>query len=198
MTDLPGAARYRGPDFDALTPEQTAVADAILSGPRGEVVGPLRVWLTNPNLAQTAQALGQYARFDSSLPPYRSELAILVTARYWSSGFEWAHHAPLAIAAGHTQTVVDDIAAARRPDLPDETARAIFAFAAELHRDKRVSDAAYATAERLLGPAGCVDLVGICGYYTLISMTINAFEVPPGEGPALPRLDLPPERYFRA
>ena len=194
MTQNP---RYVGPDEEALSDDQVAVAEAIKSGPRGEVIGPLRVWLTNPGLASRAQQLGQYARYDSLLPEYLSELAILVTGRYWSSGFEWAHHAPIAIRAGHSEAVVRDISMARRPEFSNDAARAVFEFAVELHRDKRVSDETYAAAERLLGIEKCVDLVGVCGYYTLISMTINAFEVPDGEGPALPVLDLPPAEYFR-
>lgn len=189
--------RYVGPDEEALSDDQVAVAEAIKSGPRGEVVGPLRVWLTNPGLASRAQQLGQYARYDSLLPEYLSELAILVTGRYWSSGFEWAHHAPIAIRAGHSEAVVRDISLARRPEFSNDAARAVFEFAVELHRDKRVSDETYAAAERLLGIKKCVDLVGVCGYYTLISMTINAFEVPDGEGPGLPVLDIPPAEYFR-
>ena len=85
----------RLPELDeaALTAHQQKVFDDIASGPRGNVYGPLRVWLQSPGLAETAQALGQYARYDSALPEHLSELAILVTARYWSSGFEWSHHA---------------------------------------------------------------------------------------------------------
>lgn len=181
-----------------LTPEQARVHDRIVQGPRGRVEGPLRVWLHSPGLADRAQALGQYARYDSQLPPRLSELAILVTARVWSSGFEWAHHAPIALAAGLDRAAVEAIAAARIPDLPDAEARAVFAFAAELHRDRQVSDATYAAARAALGEGALVDLVGICGYYTLISMTINAFGVPDGEGPAPPDLPFPPADYFRS
>ncbi len=190
-------ARYPGPAPDALTPAQAEQAAVIAAGPRGEVVGPLRVWLTHPALAASAQRLGQYARYDSSLPPVLSELAILVTARIWSSGFEWAQHAPIAAAAGHGATVIAAIAAGRVPDLVDEAARAVFDFAVELHRDKRVSDATYARTEAALGIAGCVDLVAICGYYTLISMTINAFTLADGDGPSLPATDLAPHEMFR-
>ena len=189
----------RHPDLDegALTPEQALVFERIASGPRGRVVGPLRVWLQSPGLADRAQALGQFARYDSALEPRLSELAILVTARIWSSGFEWAHHAPLAIEAGLSEEAVEAIAQARRPVLEDAPGRAVFDFAAQLHRDRRVDDAAFGAARTALGEAGCVDLVGICGYYTLISMTINAFDGPDGDGPALPVLDIEPQDYFR-
>lgn len=188
----------RLPDLDenALTPEQAVVYDAIRSGPRGEVVGPLRVWVTAPGLAATAQALGQHARYDSSLPLHLSELAILVTGRIWSSGFEWAHHAPLAQSAGVPNAAIDAIAHGRRAHFDDPQMQAVFNCAVELHRDRQISQITYDAGLAALGPERMVDLVGVCGYYTLISMTINAFEVPDGDGPKLPELDRPVSEWF--
>lgn len=188
----------RLPDLDesALTPEQAEIHDAICSGPRGEVVGPLRVWLRSPGLARTAQALGQHARYDSSLPLHLSELAILVTGRIWSSGFEWGHHAPIALGAGVPEEAIEAIGNGRRPVFEDPQMQAVFDCAAELHRDRQISAETYAAGIAALGPEGMVDLVGICGYYTLISMTINAFDVPDGDGPALPSVDGPVEGWF--
>jgi 4-carboxymuconolactone decarboxylase len=185
-------------DETALTPQQRAVFDAIASGPRGAVHGPLRVWLQSPGLAARAQALGQYARYDSLLPPVLSELAILVTARVWTSGFEWSHHAPIAIAAGVAEDAVTAIGHARRVSFADAKMQAVFDFAVELQRDRLVGDATYDAALGALGQQACVDLVGICGYYTLISMTINTFDVPDGDGPKLPALTMAVSDYFRA
>lgn len=185
-------------DETALTPQQRTVFDAIASGPRGAVQGPLRVWLQSPGLAARAQALGQYARYDSLLPPELSEMAILVTARVWSSGFEWSHHAPIAIAAGVAEDAVTAIGHARRVSFADAKMQAVFDFAVELQRDRLVGDAAYDAALGTLGQQACVDLVGICGYYTLISMTINTFDVPDGDGPKLPALTMAVSDYFRA
>ena len=191
--------KARLPDLDdtALTPEQAEIHDAICSGPRGEVVGPLRVWLRSPGLARTAQALGQHARYDSSLPLHLSELAILVTGRIWCSGFEWAHHAPIALGSGVPAEAIEAIGNGRRPTLDDQQMQAVFDCAVEVHRDRQISEETYAAGIAALGPEGMVDLVGICGYYTLISMTINVFEVPDGDGPALPPVDGPVEGWFR-
>ena len=185
-------------DETAFTADQQKIYDTIASGPRGTVAGPLRVWLQSPGLAAQAQALGQYARFDSVLPPHLSELAILVTARYWSSGFEWTHHVPIALKAGVPEQAVQAIGRAERFSFKDAEMQAIFDFAVELHLYKQVGDASYAVAEQALGVQGCVDLVGICGYYTLISMTINVFDVPDGDGPVLPTLDMAVGEYFKA
>lgn len=184
-------------DETTLSPTQQRVFDSIINGPRKQVVGPLRVWMQSPDLAERAQALGQYARYDSVLPECLSELAILVTARIWSAGFEWTHHAPIALAAGVPQHVITAIGLGRRVMCGDKDMQAVLDFAIELHRDRQVSDATYTAAHVALGQQGCVDLVGICGYYTLISMTINAFDVPDGDGPALPALSVAVHNLFR-
>ena len=92
----------RLPDLDPekFSPEQKKVHEAVLAGPRGKVVGPIKVWLKNPGLAEHAQALGAYCRFNSSLPPRLSELAICITGSFWKANYEWFAHAPLAIKAG--------------------------------------------------------------------------------------------------
>lgn len=190
----------RVPDAEAgpLTDRQREVIDHIRNGPRGAVQGPLRVWVHSPELADRAQALGAFVRFDSSLTPIQSELAILVTARIWSSGFEWAHHAPIAAREGLSDDAIEAIAHCRRPEFDRADLKAVFDFSVELHRDRAVSDATFEAAVAHVGQVGTVDLTGICGYYTLISMTINAFAVPDGEGPSLPRIDMPPEAMFCA
>ena len=188
----------RYPDIDeaSLTERQRQVYDRIVAGPRGQVVGPLRVWLHSPELADHAQALGGFVRYGTALPPILSELAILVTARIWSSGFEWSHHAPIAEAAGLDPAIIEAIGLARRPEFADTVQKALFDAAVELHRDRALTDATFDAALAALGRPALVELVGICGYYTLISMTINAFEVPEDEGPLLPETDIPAERMF--
>src|SRR3954468_12277349 len=96
-------------DPERFSPEQKQVHEAILKGPRGKVVGPLKVRLNNPGLAQHAQALGAYPRFNSSLAPRLSELAICITGAFWKANFEWYAHAPLAIKAGIDPAAVEAI-----------------------------------------------------------------------------------------
>ena len=184
-------------DEATLKDNQRELYDKIARGPRGAVEGPLRVWLQSPGFAAHAQALGQYARYDSVLPPHLSELAILVTARYWSSGFEWSHHVPIGLKAGVPEQAVKAIGRAERLTFEDAQMQAVFDFVAELHVATKVGDVTYAAVKRALGVQGCVDLVGICGYYTLISMTINVFDVPNEHGPVLPELDMAVGDYFK-
>ena len=170
----------RAPVLDerALDPEQRAVYDSIAGGKRGVVQGPLRVWLQSPALADRAQALGAFCRYDTLLEPRLSELAILVTGAVWRSGFEWAVHAPIARDAGLSAEVIEAIRCGEVPTFEKEDEAAVHAFARQLHETRAVDEAAYANVVALLGTQGAVELVGLLGYYTLISMTINVFEVP--------------------
>ncbi|MBC7155404.1 MAG: carboxymuconolactone decarboxylase family protein [Rhodobacteraceae bacterium] len=165
-------------DPDTLSAEQKMIHDAIVNGPRGVVQGPLRVWLQSAGLADKAQALGAFCRFDTSLPPRLSELAILITGAFWKAGFEWAGHAPIAEKAGVDPRVIEAIRTGAAPSFDHEDEAVLYDFATSLHRDHAVSDAVYARAVAQFGTRTVVELVGILGYYTLISMTINAFRVP--------------------
>ena len=181
----------RLPDIvvEDLSPEQRRVYDAILSGPRGVVPGPLRVWINSPELADRAQALGAFCRYGTVLPPRLSELAIITAGAYWKAGFEWAVHAPVAQKTGLAPDVIEAIRTGKQPkfDRPDDAA--VHGFAHELLHNRKVSEASYRKAEKEIGNRALVDLVGILGYYGLISMTIVAFEVPPPEGTPEPFAD---------
>ena len=178
----------RIPDIDpeALAPAARKVHDAIVAGPRGRVQGPLRVWLASPELADKAQGLGAFCRFGSSLPARLSELAILVTGAHWQAGFEWWAHAPMGLKAGLDPAAIEAIRTGKTPALamPDEAA--VYAVASEVWRTRRVGDATYKQAVAVLGQQAVVELVAILGYYALVSMTINVFEVPLPDGVADP------------
>lgn len=169
-------------DYDALNDAQRAIYDAIASGPRGGVRGPLAIWLTRPDLAATAQALGAYCRYGTSLTADLSELLIMMTGRLWSAEYEWAAHKPFALKAGLSAAQLDQIRHELEPLGLSAPQQAVYDFATELLQTRHVSDATYSRAVEKLGQDGVVDMVGILGYYTLISMTINAFHVPPPEG----------------
>jgi 4-carboxymuconolactone decarboxylase len=142
------------------------------------------MWLHRPGLANRAQALGQYCRYDSSLPPRLSELAILVMARTWMSEFEWWAHKPIALKAGVAEEVVEAIRTGQEPVFGNEDEQVIYEFLTVLHATRNVPDALYQRAMVVLGKDRVVDLVGLAGYYTLISMTINVFGVVPPDGSA--------------
>ncbi len=171
----------------ALIPEekmnapQRKLVDAIRSGPRGKFNngGPFAVWMHAPEFGDLAQELGGHCRYKTALTPRLSEFAILVTARLWRAQYEWFAHAPMAERAGVKLQTINDLRAGRAPKGAPKDERAIYDFIKELYRSKRVSDRSYARVHAVLGDAAMVELVGILGYYVMISMTLNVFRMLP-------------------
>jgi 4-carboxymuconolactone decarboxylase len=141
------------------------------------------VYLHAPGFGGLAQRLGGYCRLQTSVPSRLSEFAILVTARFWQAQYEWFAHARIAERAGVKPQTIRELRAGRVPKSAAKDERAIYDFATELYRKRRVSDRTYARVTALLGNAATVELVGILGYYALVSMLLNVFRaaLPPGE-----------------
>ena len=178
--------RFKPLTWEQLNPAQRTMVNDLLSGTRAALTGPFNALLRSPEMGNRAQKLGEYLRFQTSVPRRLNEMAILMTARWWSSQYEWHAHKPLALEAGLDRAVVDDLQAGRRPSgmKPDETV--IYDFSAELRERRRVSDATYTAAVTLLGEQGVVDLIGLMGYYDLVSMTLNVDRYPLPGGAPLP------------
>jgi 4-carboxymuconolactone decarboxylase len=170
-----------------MSAAQRQAADAAASGKRGHVPAPLRAWLHSPELGARAQHLGEFVRYDTILGPKLSELAILVTARFWTSHYEWFAHKREALKAGLDPAVIEAIAQRRDPALADVKMRAVYDYVLALHETHLVPDPIHAAAIRELGEQGVVELVGVAGYYTFVAMTLNAFEfgLPEGESEEL-------------
>jgi 4-carboxymuconolactone decarboxylase len=168
----------------SLTAEQNALADSIKAGPRGQfrMSGPFAIYLHSPTFGELAQKLGGHLRFKTSVPPRLSEFAILCTAHHWKAQYEWFMHAPMAEKAGVKPETVRDIQAGRLPKKTPKDEQAIYAFVKELYSTKRVSTGAYNRVKKVLGEAGTVELVGILGYYAMVSMTLNTFQAPLPQG----------------
>jgi 4-carboxymuconolactone decarboxylase len=171
---------------DQMSSQQLRVHNEILAGPRGSLQGPFHAWLYSPELADPAQKLGEFCRFSSALPKHLSELAILVIARYWCAQFEWYAHAPMAVSAGISAAVVGAIQINEKPIFDADDEHLVYDFVSELLESRTVSEPTYDRAETTLGRRGVVDLVGIIGYYCLVSITLNVFEMP------LPKGEVPP------
>jgi len=164
-------------EWDQMTVWQRDVYKIIVDGPRRGVSAPLSVWLHRPEFARHAQALGLYCRYETSLGPRLSELAILIVVRLWCAAPEWHAHAKLALAVGVAPDVVEAIRTQRSPTFIRMDEAALYAFLIDLHTNRDVSQPIYDEAVRELGESGVIDLVGVAGYYTLISMTVGAFRI---------------------
>ena len=170
---------------DSLSPSQQKVFDEIAEGPRGGVRGPFLPLLNSPELADKVQKLGQFVRYECSIPWKLRELAILVTAFHWKAQFEWFAHESEARKAGLTQNTIEAIKVGVRPDFQDLAEEEIYDFCCELYSTRRVSEGVYQKVADRHGAIGATDLAGLLGHYNLIAITLNIFdvEVPGGKMP---------------
>jgi 4-carboxymuconolactone decarboxylase len=180
-----------------LTADQKVVYDAIKGGPRSKIAntaaakpgplgGPFNIMLRSPIVGNIVQSLGGELRFKSSIPSKLNELAIMVTARYWTSQYEWYAHCRLAIEAGLDPAKAKDVAENRRPANMDDDEAMIYDFSRELHETKGVSDANFKRIKDRFGERGLFDLIAVNGYYSLVSMILNVDKTPLPEGVPLP------------
>ncbi|WP_454633365.1 carboxymuconolactone decarboxylase family protein [Bradyrhizobium cenepequi] len=162
---------------------QKQTYDEAIAGKRGSAPAPMMAWLNSPEMARHATRLGEMLRFNTIFPPKLSEIAILVTARHFTAHYEWWAHKRLALKGGLDPKIIDDIRDRRTPEFDDPTARMIYDVAKSLHEGHGLSQVLYDEAVELLGERGVVEIIGLCGYYTMVSMTLNTFEfgLPDGE-----------------
>ena len=185
MNDAQSDPSVRFPDIprEKMTEAQRQAFDAIVAGPRGGARGPFNALLRSPELMDRVQRVGEYVRFRSSIPQHLNELAILVNARVWGSKFEFYAHRVLAFKAGLAESIADAIARNERPKGMKPEEELVYDFCTTLHRDRFVDDALFRRTVAAFGEQGVIDLIGVTGYYSLVSMVLNVAEVPlpPGE-----------------
>lgn len=174
---------------EELDEAQRAVWDRVVSGPRGQVIGPLRAAIHNPELARNWSALGESLRFGTSLGKRLSELAIIVTGRRWSAQVEWFVHARVAAENGLEPAVIEAIRDGRPPRFTGPDDALVYDYARLLLQEGNVPDTLHARATARFGVKGVVELTALVGYYSMVAMTLNAHDVPlPGgaEAPLTP------------
>ncbi len=170
-----------------MSPEQKETYDESIAGKRGAAPAPMMAWLNSPEMARHATRLGAVLRFDTIFPANLSEIAILVTARHWTSHYEWYAHKRLALKGGMDPKIIEAIRDRRTPGFENAKAQMIYDVARSLHESHGLSQALYNEAIDVLTLRGLVEIIGLCGYYTMVSMTLNTFEfgLPEGESSEL-------------
>jgi len=186
--------RFKRITTDQMSAEQKQYFDSLMAGPisgtgsAGVVQGatslgaPFNVMLRSPVLAERLRKVGEYLRFESTIPKRLNEFAILVTARTWTAQYEWYAHHRLAIKAGLNPEVAAELAQGKRPSNMQADEEAVYNFCHELHTTHGVSDANYQAVLDLFGEQGVVDLMVVSGYYVMISMVLNVNRSPLPEG----------------
>lgn len=170
------------PDPDDLTDEQRKVSEEIAAGPRGQIRGPMLLWLHSPELASRGQRVGEFLRWGTIFDARLSELAILTTARFCDCHYVWFNHVGLARENGLSESVVDAIKFRRTPAFERDDERIVYDFASQLLASRNVSDETVEAARALFGERGVVELTAIVGYYQMGMYTLATARVPLVDG----------------
>ena len=182
--------RFKPLKWDEMTPAQKTMMEHLFAGERRGAGGPFNVLLRSPEMGDLAQQFGASMRFHSSLPKKLNEMAIIITARHWTAQYEWTAHRKAAAEAGLKESIIQAIAAGKHPSSLDPAETVVYNFGNELLNSKQVSDPVFKAAVEKFGERGVVDLIGVMGYYQLVSMLLNVDRYPlaPGEKPELQAL----------
>lgn len=186
--------RFARLHVDQMTDDQKIYFNSLMAGPisgtgsKGVVQGatslgaPFNVLLRSPVLAERMRKVGEYLRFESTIPKRLNELAILITARTWTAQYEWYAHLRLALKEGLDPLVGEELAQGQRPSKMKPDEEAVYDFCHELHTSHGVSDAHYNAVLNLFGEQGVVDLMMVSGYYVMVAMALNVNRSPLPEG----------------
>jgi 4-carboxymuconolactone decarboxylase len=166
---------------DKMTDAQRKAAEEMIAGPRKGVKGPFVPLLRSPELMDRLQKVGEYLRFQSSLEQRISEFIMLVVSREWTQHFEWFVHVPLGRKAGTSEDTIAALAEGRRPTDMREDEEIAYDFCEELFRTKGVSETTYRRTVKKFGENGVIDMIGVAGYFTTVSMVMNVAHSPPPE-----------------
>ena len=176
--------------YAEMSPTQQKAFDKIAEGRSGvsdgRIGGPFDIWMLNPELAETIDTLGKQFRFNLSMDRRYIEIAILVTGAYWTSQYEWFAHEKMATDTGVPADMIQSIKTGERPDFSDARDAAVHDLAYELHRIHHIDDATYQRAVDAFGEHGVAELINLCGFYTMVSMSLNTFKIGVPDGEKLP------------
>ena len=186
--DEPRVGRLPQLTLETLTPAQKAASEEIAKLLRNPIpAGPFSALLHEPGMALGALQLFTASRADRQLDVRLFELMISILARHWNAQFEWYVHAPSAVAAGVSPEAIEAIRTGGVPKFEKSDEQTVYDVITELMNQRRLSQATYDRAIAILGQEQVVELITIAGYYTMIAMTVVAFEVPiPAPNPARP------------
>lgn len=182
---MPGAERMPPLHPDSMDDAQKAAAQELIAGPRGGVKGPFIPLMRSPELMSRLQKVGEYLRFQSALETRVNEFVMLVVSRHWTQQFEWFVHYPLALKAGVKREALDALAEGRRPTGMADDEEIAYDLCDELFRTHGVCDTTYRRAVGKFGERGVLDMLGLVGYFSTVSMIMNVAHTPPQPDPSV-------------
>ena len=165
---------------DQVDAKDHAIVDAIMES-RGSLQGPFSMFLHSPEIAGRVAHLGAFVRFEGSLDMRVRVLAAMTVARQFDSAYVWGAQTGSARRQDVSEATITAIRDKHLHDIPPEDAL-IVDFTRQLLEKHRIDDATMATMQARFDPNDLIQLTGAIGYYSLLAMTVNTFELEPAPG----------------
>jgi len=139
-------------------------------------LGPYVPLLNYPELAKHIERLGYFYKYESDLPGHLYQFIVLEVARKSGVEFVWRDHIYAARKAGVPDSVIRAIEDGDgKLDQPYQIVRDVMDWA---FRFKSIPKGLQDQAIAEFGVHGVIEIVTLCGFYTLVGMVNSCFDVP--------------------
>ena len=151
---------------------------------RGTIVGPHRIWLANPTLSRTIVPTGAYFQSESSLTKAEIEIVTNIINGHWRAAYSNHEHEQIGEQAGHLAAEnVERLIAGLPTSFDDPRQQVVYELASTLAAARVVAMGLFHRAQELLGDKGIVDVAALMGWFTTVSLTLIAYDVPSDPAP---------------
>jgi 4-carboxymuconolactone decarboxylase len=177
-SDFGTFGRYIETPVDQMSPEMRSAYD-FTKNLRGVVPGPHKMWLANPKLSKTIVPTGAYYQTQSTLTKAEIEITTNVINGRWLAAYGNYEHEMIAEKLGGLPPEkVEALIAGLPTSFDDPRQQVVYELASTLAQPRVVPKGLYRRAKELLGDEGIVDVTMLMGWFTGVSLTLMAFDVP--------------------
>ena len=170
--------RYKEAPLDQMSPEVRKAYDYTVKV-RGQVPGPYKIWLQNPKLIDVMVPLGAYYQGHASLTKAEIEIATNLINAKWLAAYSNYEHEKIAEHDGHLPPEkVQALIAGLPTQFDDGRQQVVYEITTALIAPRVVPTGLYQRAVDLIGHEGLTDLTVLIGYFTCVSLSLRAYDVP--------------------
>ena len=170
--------RYVETPVDRMSPEMLDAFE-FTKKLRGEVPGPHKIWPSNPKLSKTIVPTGAYFQTQSTLTKAEIEITTNVINGRWLAAYSNHEHESIAEKLGGIPPEkVEALIAGLPTSFDDPREQVVYELASALAQPRVVPMGLFRRAKALLGDAGIVDVTVLMGWFTGVSLTLMAYDVP--------------------
>ncbi|OYV00550.1 MAG: carboxymuconolactone decarboxylase [Burkholderiales bacterium PBB5] len=170
--------RFKESPLDRMSDDERQAYD-LVSGARGMVPGPYKIWVRNLKLTQVMVHMGNHYQAQHTLSKAEIEIAVLLTNGRWMAAYASYEHEWMAeLLGGLPAAKVQALVAGLPTSFDDERQQVIYEISSALLAPRIVPVGLYQRAVDRLGHDGLTDLIAFIGYFTTVSLTLRAYDVP--------------------